>query len=243
MAIKKGIRFIQFSTGSALRCFTAHLSSTTGREGVRFHVGCLLLATSGEVVSWLFPNNKDSVNLDIPNNKRAFTVITGLSAVMTAIKESASLVKVINDAKTDAEVKTATIDLQGKLITLQAECFSLGDVIRLRDEEMALLKAKIAEYEDFKSESEGYELHQTESGSLVYSKQIAVNGSQVSVNACPSCYQKKRISLLQPGVDKSVKGYSFVHFCPSCNAEFKMNKMPKSKPTVRRIAGSNPWRG
>lgn len=168
-------------------------------------------------------------------------MIAELSAAMTAIKETAGLAKVINNAKTDAEVKAATIELQSKLITLQAECFSLGDVIRLCDEEAVLLKAKIAEYEDFKTESEGYELHQTESGSLVYSKQVAVNGSQITVNACPSCYQQRKISMLQPGVERAAKGYCFVHFCPSCNAEFKMNKIPQSKPTVRRITGSNPW--
>ncbi len=87
---------------------------------------------------------------------------------MTAIKETAGLAKVINNAKTDAEVKAATIELQNKLITLQAECFTLGDLIRLRDEEAVRLKAKIEEFENFKSESEGYALHQTEGGTLVY---------------------------------------------------------------------------
>ena len=162
-------------------------------------------------------------------------MIAELSAAMAAIKGTAGLAKVINDAKTDAEVKAATIELQSKLITLQAECFSLGDVIRLRDEEAVLLKAKIAEYEDFKTESKGYELHQTESGSLVYSKQISVNGSQITVNACPSCYQKRQISMLQPGVERSVKSFCWIHFCPTCNSEFKMDKTPQRKPSVRRI--------
>lgn len=97
-------------------------------------------------------------------------MIAELSAAMTAIKETAGLAKVINDAKTDAEVKAATIELQNKLITLQAECFSLGDAIRSRDEKVMLLKAKIAEFEDFKSQTEGYVLNKFDSGSLVYSK-------------------------------------------------------------------------
>lgn len=36
----------------------------------RFRVVCLLLTTSGEV-DLLFPNNKDLVNLDIPNNNKS----------------------------------------------------------------------------------------------------------------------------------------------------------------------------
>ncbi|WP_049294062.1 hypothetical protein [Franconibacter helveticus] len=170
-------------------------------------------------------------------------MIAELSAAMAAIKETAGLAKVINDAKTDAEVKAATIELQSKLLTLQAECFSLGDAIRLRDEEVTLLKEKIAEYEDFKIESEGYELYKTEAGSLIYSKQLVVNGTQMTVNACPSCYQKRKISMLQPGVDKASKGFCFVHFCPSCNAEFKMDKVPTQKSSVRRIKGPGPWSG
>ena len=159
-------------------------------------------------------------------------MIAELSTAMAAIKETAGLIKVINDAKTDAEVKAATIELQNKLITLQAECFSLGDVIRLRDEETAHLKAKIAKYEDFKTESAGFELHKTEAGSLVYSKQYDVNQTQMTVNACPSCYQQQKISMLQPGVDKVVKGNYWIHFCPSCKAEYKMDKTPVAKQTA-----------
>lgn len=123
-------------------------------------------------------------------------MIAELSAAMTAIKETAGLVKVINDAKTDAEVKAATIDLQNKLITLQAECFSLGDAIRLRDEEVMHLKAKIAEFEDFQTQTEGYELNKLASGSLVYSKKQVVAGSEIIVHLCPNCFSKKVISIL-----------------------------------------------
>lgn len=165
-------------------------------------------------------------------------MIAELSAAMTAIKETAGLAKVINDAKTDAEVKAATIELQSKLITLQAECFTLGDAIRLRDEEAVHLKAKIAEFENFKSESEGYVLHRTEGGTLVYSKQVAVDNAEMVVNACPHCFHQKKISILQPGVDKPVKADYWVHFCPSCNVEFKMDKSPPStkKPLHERLA-------
>lgn len=176
--------------------------------------------------------------------KRVLSVIAELSAAMTAIKETAGLVKVINDAKTDAEVKAATIDLQNKLITLQAECFSLGDAIRLRDEEVVHLKAEIAEFENFKTQAEGYGLHKTEGGTLVYSKQVIVDDTELMVHACPHCFQQKKISMLQPGTEKSVKGSYWVHFCPSCNSEFKMDKTPAAnaaKDRVRNLPGRSAW--
>ncbi len=120
-------------------------------------------------------------------------MIAELSVAMAAIKETAGLAKVINDAKTDAEVKAATIELQNKLITLQAECFSLGDAIRLRDEEVMHLKAKIAEFEDFCAKVEGYVLEQLDSGAFVYSK----NDCEWKRNNCASVptllFQKYKI--------------------------------------------------
>ena len=149
-------------------------------------------------------------------------MIAELSAAMTAIKETAGLARVINDAKTDAEVKAATIELQSKLITLQAECFSLGDAIRLRDEEVVHLKAKIAEFEDFKSQTEGYELERLDSGTFVYSKKVLVNERPESVYLCPHCFGKHEVSILQPMEIMWSDGHFRTH-CPSCENKFWTN--------------------
>ena len=152
-------------------------------------------------------------------------MIAELSAAMTAIKETAGLAKVINDAKTDAEVKAATIELQNKLITLQAECFSLGDVIRHRDEEAMLLKAKIAEFEDFRSQTEGYTLNQLDSGALVYSKKQFVGETEIYVHLCPNCFIKKEVSILQPHVADLYASFKKSH-CPSCKNTFDTDNAP-----------------
>ncbi|HHY3116750.1 TPA: hypothetical protein ACV5OD_001159 [Citrobacter freundii] len=172
-------------------------------------------------------------------------MIAELSAAMAAIKETAGLAKVINDAKTDAEVKAATIELQNKLIMLQAECFSLGDAIRLRDEEVMHLKAKIAEFEDFCSKVEGYVLDQLESGAFVYSKNEIVSGKEITVHLCPLCYSKNIKSILHPfPVSKNT------HFCKSrclhCENKFLMDKnpdyvQPKSLNEIGRELNGGSW--
>ncbi|HFO3969789.1 TPA: hypothetical protein ACHKS2_002758 [Escherichia coli] len=206
---------------------------------MRFRVVCLLLTTSGEVVSVISQQQKICIIRIFPTTERAFYVIAELSAAMAAIKETAGLAKVINDAKTDAEVKAATIELQNKLITLQAECFSLGETISLKEEEIVRLKEKIAEYEHFERESVGCELQQTEAGSFVYSKQLPVNDKQLMVNVCTRCFHERKISILQPAVEKSARNGFFIHYCPSCRSEFKINKVPESKrePLHTRLAG------
>ncbi|HFV5790381.1 TPA: hypothetical protein ACH9UH_005175, partial [Escherichia coli] len=157
-----------------------------------------------------------------PTTRRVLNVIAELSAAMAAIKETAGLAKVINDAKTDAEVKAATIELQNKLITLQAECFSLCDAIRFRDEEIMHLKAKIAETEDFQRQAEGYKLNKLDSGTLVYSKKQFIGDTEITVHLCPQCFGKKVISVLQPMEIMRFDAH-FRTFCPACNNKFWMN--------------------
>ncbi|MFB5644228.1 hypothetical protein ACEZEZ_20935 [Kluyvera ascorbata] len=166
-------------------------------------------------------------------------MIAELSAAMTAIKETVSLVKAINDAKTDAEVKAATIELQSKLLSLQSDCFSLGDAIRGKEELVVQLRSKLAEIDDFKQISVGYVLTKTAAGTVVYSKKL--NNEGLIINACPQCFMNNQLSMLQPSPKNHSMGGYFIHYCPSCKSEFKMDEVPPIQPvqmtsrTARRI--------
>ncbi|EOZ4686752.1 TPA: hypothetical protein ACXRZ0_001731 [Klebsiella pneumoniae] len=152
-------------------------------------------------------------------------MIPELSAAMTAVKETFGLVKVISSAKTDAEVKAATFELQSKLLTLQTECFALGDAIRLKDEEVTRLKAVIANLETFKTDVEGYVLEKLESGTFVYSKQELVKDSEITVQLCARCYDDHVKSILHSlPISQSDKFHT--SRCLHCNNEFSMNRNP-----------------
>jgi hypothetical protein len=165
-------------------------------------------------------------------------MIAEFTAAMAAIKETASLAKVFSDAKTEAEINAAIGDMISKLTSVQRECISLVELARSYQEEAIALKAKIADFENFKHQAEGYALNQLDSGSFVYSKKQIVGNSEAIVHLCPHCFEGKKISILQPGVDKAVRAYHWVHFCPSCSAEFKMGKASSEerKPLHQRLA-------
>lgn len=150
-----------------------------------------------------------------------------ISGGYVAIKETLSLLKTINDAKSDYERRVATAEIQSKLLTLQSDSFSLMEAIRSREEEIALLKAKIAEFEDFKSQTEGYVLNQLDSGTFVYSKKVTVNSNEVTVNLCPQCFSRKVISILQPTGEASYDSHLQKYFhqtkCHACDSIFSMN--------------------
>ena len=81
------------------------------------------------------------------------------------------------------------------------------------------LKAKIAEFEDFKRQTKGYVLNQLDSGTLVYSKNLYVDGLEITVHLCPNCFGRKVVSILQP----TEVMWSDAHFkkhCPSCKSDY-----------------------
>ncbi|WP_395299223.1 hypothetical protein V1572_13600 [Enterobacter quasiroggenkampii] len=154
-------------------------------------------------------------------------MIADFSAAMAAIKETASLAKVISDAKTEAEVNAAVSDLVSKLTSVQRECMSLIELARSYQEETVTLKTKIAEVEDFKTQTEGYVFDQLESGAFVYSKKQVINGAEVKVLLCPKCYAKRIVSILQPTGEPSfnthVNQYFHQSICHNCNVSYATN--------------------
>jgi Zn finger protein HypA/HybF involved in hydrogenase expression len=162
-----------------------------------------------------------------PTTRRVIKVIAELSAALSALKETAGLVRVINEAKNDAEVKAATFELNNKLLTLQSECFTLGDAIRARDEKVKLLEAKIGEFEDFSSQTDGYVLDKLASGTFVYSKKQVIGGSETTVHLCQRCFTTRVISVLQPIADPFYnphnEKYYFQSKCYNCNSTYPMN--------------------
>ncbi|OON40643.1 hypothetical protein BTJ39_06030 [Izhakiella australiensis] len=166
-------------------------------------------------------------------------MIAEFTAAMSAIKETASLAKVISDAKTESEVNAAVSDLVSKLTSVQRECMSLIELARSYQEETVTLKAKITEFEDFKAQTEGYVLYQLDSGSLVYSKKQAVGELEITVHLCPQCFQQHVVAILQPMSVNWAAVYGQC-FCPHCKTEYRMNKLPpvqkKDAFTVEKTA-------
>lgn len=168
----------------------------------------------------------------------AIIYMVDISATYTAIKETLSLLKVVNDAKSEFEKRDATSEIQSKLLTLQGECFALGEMVRSHEAEVVALKAKIAEFEDFKTQTEGYALNQLESGSLVYTKHTIVNGNEIAVHLCPNCFASKKISILQ-GIPTGQYVLFHRSRCLCCVNEFFMDKnadyvKPKSAAELAR---------
>lgn len=118
-------------------------------------------------------------------------MIAELTAAMTAIRETAQITKLMNEAKTQAEVNAAIGELNSKLASIQHECVSLVELVSTYQEINASLKAKIAEFENFEAQTEGYILNQLESGTFVYSKEVTVNGGSIIMHLLSKMFWTK----------------------------------------------------
>lgn len=156
-------------------------------------------------------------------------MIAEFSAAMAAIKETATLARVVSDAKTEAEITAAVGEMVSKLTSVQRECITLVELVRTYQEETVALKAIIADFEDFKAKSEGYVLNELPSGTIVYTKKHVVNTGEILVNICPSCFLEKKVSVLQPCASS---GGFYQIFCPSCSTTYRSEKMPPRQPRV-----------
>ncbi|EJA5988506.1 hypothetical protein OD507_005084 [Salmonella enterica] len=163
-------------------------------------------------------------------------MITEITALISALKEAMQLADILKKVKTTTEVNSVISDLNSKLTSAQCECVSLIKIVSTYQEETAMLKAKIAEFENFESDVAGYSLDQLDSGALVYSKKHIMGDTEITVYLCPQCYTKRIVSILQPTGDAAYDGHTRKYFyqsrCHCCDSLYPMNYSDYQPPSV-----------
>ncbi|EDW2644683.1 hypothetical protein XZ88_002461 [Salmonella enterica subsp. enterica] len=145
-----------------------------------------------------------------------------ISLAMSALKETASMLKLFNEAKNQAEVDRAVYEMSSKLSGIQLEYLSLIEELTISKSNETALKAKIAEIENFKSQSEDCEPCQLITGTIVYARQCNTSSGKITMYFCPECFAKRAISILQPFPVEEGDKYTKSQ-CPSCKNVYLMD--------------------
>ena len=148
-------------------------------------------------------------------------------ASMTAVRESLNLLKAINDAKTDLEIRNATFELQRKLQDIQLDNLKLIDLVYSYKTQVDQLTQRIDEKISFESQAEGYSPHTFESGTFTYINNAAINESDPPHYLCTNCYQHRIVSILQPC---GIESRHFQNYCPHCNNKYLMERTKPIDP-------------
>jgi hypothetical protein len=153
-------------------------------------------------------------------------MIAEIGASLAALKEAFSLVKVIQDAKSDAEIQQATFDLRDRLSTLQMQNINLEELINYYREKIVNLEKEKADRDSFNAQSKRYSPHKMASGAFVYVSKLPAEENIPEHYLCTNCYQNSVISVLQPSTEKHSMGGYFVHSCLRCKSDYKMGEVP-----------------
>lgn len=145
---------------------------------------------------------------------------------MSAVRESLSLLKVINDAKNDSELRNATLELQRKLQDIQMDNLKLIDLVYSYKAQVNELNQKVNEKVSFETKIEAYSPYTFESGTFTYINNSAIDGNDKPHYLCANCYEQSIVSILQPNATNPTYGGYFVYYCPKCSCDYRMNHTP-----------------
>ncbi|MGV3346394.1 hypothetical protein ACGVWS_11885 [Enterobacteriaceae bacterium LUAb1] len=165
------------------------------------------------------------------------------TAAITAAKEAYELIKVLKNARDQTVVDNATGKLHEKIIELQMLNAELASLYHAEKQITIKLASENAKIEMFTAQAAEYEIHKTTAGSIVYRSKSPADNEVGCYYLCAHCYQERKISVLQPTgktVPCSSGDYCQQSFCPSCNTQFVMHKIP---PKERHIPGPVKFRG
>jgi predicted RNA-binding Zn-ribbon protein involved in translation (DUF1610 family) len=155
--------------------------------------------------------------------------IAGGFAALKAVKE---LLKGAYDAKLDADVKAKVYDAMDKLgdaqdtmQELRASNYELLETNNMLKQELAATKA-------WQAKADGYELVKTGGEAVVYRFK-----SDPMHYACPSCFNKQEVHILQTNRTLSGK-----YRCTGCTCEFPVEEQRRPPPIDYQGTGKH-WAG
>ena len=136
--------------------------------------------------------------------------IATITGAYQGLKTTKEILTGLFDAKVDAESKPKILEAQAHLGEVQDTLFTLRDELFKLQEEGNKLRQLLDQANAWESQIEKYDLVETAGGAIVYKSK-----TQPEHFACPSCFNKKEIHILQNNRTMSGK-----YRCTGCTNQF-----------------------
>ncbi|MDN0088375.1 hypothetical protein QVN42_13475 [Yersinia nurmii] len=145
---------------------------------------------------------------------------------LTAAKQAFDLLKIIKESRDELVIRKAAGDLSEKITELQMLNAELSGLYQAERYITGQLREENNKIEMFIVQADSYELHKTEGGSVVYRPKSSPDDVIEPHYLCAHCFGDHQISILQPSIQTVKSNNFFVHQCPRCQNEYRMNKVP-----------------
>lgn len=147
-------------------------------------------------------------------------------AALQGARSASNLVQDLLKLRTDAEVQTKVVELNGVLLNLQGELNTAqaeyGALLgRVRE-----LEEQVEQFERWEEEKQRYQLHEFPTGAIAYVVKAEEQGEDPTLYLCSNCYERRVKSFLQPNFDRA---YARQLQCNTCQAVIVSETRPRPK--------------
>ncbi len=154
-----------------------------------------------------------------------------ISAAVTSAKTALDIAKAAHGLSNYNELVTAVSEVNAKLVEATVVTLASLEKQSALTGEIADLKEKLREAENWEGQMKRYKLHAFPTGALAYALQPGMEEGQPMHYLCTACVDKKKKTTLQPNG-------RYLH-CPECNSNIATQNAPP--PGVVRSGGPNSW--
>lgn len=156
-----------------------------------------------------------------------------ISAAVTSAKTALDIAKAAQDLSNYNELVSAVSEVNTKLMDATVVTLASLEKQSALTKEMAELKERLREVEDWESQMKRYKLHAFATGVLAYALRPGEENGEPMHYLCITCVDKKKKTTLQP--------QSRALHCPEC----KLNITTEKSPPININCGSHyvSWMG
>jgi predicted RNA-binding Zn-ribbon protein involved in translation (DUF1610 family) len=151
---------------------------------------------------------------------------TSIAGAYTGLKAAKDILVALFDAKVDADAKSKILEAQSRLGEVQDVLFSLREQLFQLQEDRDSLRLQLSEAQGWNATAGQYELASTPGSAVVYRFK-----GQPDHFACPSCFNKHQVHILQ-----DLRKFSGLFGCTGCGSEYPV-KVARSMGSIRMERG------
>lgn len=156
-----------------------------------------------------------------------------LGMALSGFKAAREMLTAVVDGKNEIATMDRVLSAIRKLGEAQDIMYELREELLRKQEEVAALKGQLDEREKWEQEAAKYYLVKAEGGATVWESSVPLYHY-----ACPACYAKQRISILQ---DRRTHDGSYA--CPDseCKASYLVKPQKRTDSPKPRAADWDPY--
>ncbi|MCG8403481.1 MAG: hypothetical protein MJA84_18075 [Firmicutes bacterium] len=154
--------------------------------------------------------------------------VGAIAGLVGALKGATDIAKAMKDLNDASAVNAKVIELQAQILSAQTSALEAQDERATLIDRIRALEAEVADLKAWDAQKKCYELKPTRNGNnapLAYAPKEIVEGAGPVHWLCPTCYENRKKSVLQP--ESRVPGRAEVLTCHSCGLDLYVQGHPE----------------